>query len=219
MNAAVTVVWLDSSALADRVQDILPLIPASYADAYTKNAGNCQTALEKLAAGFLLRLVLGISDDKQLTRNACGKPYLKQQRGEAPLYFNLSDDEGLVVLATADFEIGVDVHRAGIADARFMQKMLPSKGYADFLAAPDAEKPLLFAKAWTALEAKMKCLGIGFVCDYRQHPELLDGFHVETVQLSEKYVVSCAAQNRFSVHTLPWNGSFLKMDTPQLLCS
>lgn len=215
MNAAVTVVWLDSSALADRVQDILPLIPACYADAYKKNAGNYQTALEKLAAGLLLRLVLGISDDKQLTRNACGKPYLKQQRGEAPLYFNLSDDEGLVVLATADFEIGVDVHRAGIVDARFMQKMLPGKGYADFLAAPDAEKPLLFAKAWTALEAKVKCLGTGFIRDTRRHPELLDGVHVEAVQLSEKYVVSCAARNEFAVRILPWNGSFFQMDNSQ----
>ena len=219
MNAAVTVVWLDSSVLVDRVQDILPLIPASYADAYTKNAGNRRTALEKLAAGLLLRLVLGISDDKQLTRNACGKPYLKQQCGEAPRYFNLSDDEGLVVLAAANFEIGVDVHCTGIVDSRFMQKMLSDKGYADFLAAPDAEKPLLFAKAWTASEAKVKCLGTGFALDYRQHPELLDGFHVETVQLSEKYVVSCAAQNRFSVHTLPWNGSLFQMDTPQVLCS
>ena len=219
MNAAVTVVWLDSSALSDRVQDILPLIPASYADAYRKNAGNSQTALEKLAAGLLLRLVLGISDDKQLTRNACGKPYLKQQRGEAPLYFNLSDDEGLVVLATADFEIGADVHRAGIVDTRLMQKMLPGKGYVDFLAAPETEKPLLFAKAWTALEAKVKCLGTGFACDIKRHPELLNGFHVETVQLSEKYVVSCAARNEFSVHILPWNGLLFQTDTPQVLCS
>lgn len=215
MNTVVTVVWLDSSALVNRVQDILPLIPASYADAYTKNAGNSQTALEKLAAGLLLRLVLGISDDKQLTRNANGKPYLKQHCGEAPHYFSLSDDEGLVVLAAADFEIGVDVHRAGIVDARLMQKILPGKEYADFLAAPEAEKPLLFAKAWTALEAKVKCLGTGFACDTRRYPELLNGFHVETVQLSEKYVVSCAARNEFAVRILPWNGSFFQMDIPQ----
>ena len=205
MNAAADIFCIDAFTLADLAEEILPLIPVSYAEAYKKNIAKRQTALEKLAAGYLLYRVLGVSGEDRLMRNVYGKPYLKERPGEAPRYFSLSDDEGIAVLAAADFEIGADVHRIGITDARLMRKMLPEIEYAAFLAASPEEKSLLFAETWTALEAKVKCLGTGFACNFRQHPEMLKELCTQTVQISEKYVVSCAARNEFTIRMIPLN--------------
>ena len=61
----------------------------------------------RLVAGLLLRNVCGVTDDSQLMYGKNGKPYLKDKS----IYFNLSHSGDYVVLAVADYEVGVDIEK------------------------------------------------------------------------------------------------------------
>ena len=111
-----------------------------------------------LAAGLLLRAVLGAGYDARLETGPHGKPYLR----DSSVFFNLSHSGQYVVLGVGPAEIGVDV-----------EQIRPRTGQMDRIARrcfTAAEQDWLerqpggtaFYALWTAKESVMKATGAGF---------------------------------------------------------
>lgn len=162
--------------------------------------------VERLASGLLLRHVFGVTKDTQVAVASHGKPFLI---GGRPPYFNISNDQGLCAMAVADDIVGVDVQTIEIADEPVMRRYFPTEVHEEFVAAPDEEKPVVFAWHWTRLESRLKCLGTGLDADFRHHPEILEGYFMRTERALDGYMVTCAARRPFEQRTryLSYRGS------------
>lgn len=116
--------------------------------------GNTPAGWRSLAAGLLLRAVLGASAAPET--DAHGKPTLPDGR-----QFNLSHAGDYAVLATANAAVGVDIERERPLDWRHVAKrFLHPDEYAYLCAQPD---PLgAFFRIWTLKESYVKALGCGF---------------------------------------------------------
>ncbi len=106
-----------------------------------------------LAAGLLLRRVLGICEDK-LCKGPYGKPYLPDGR-----QFNLSHSGRYVILGVSNAEIGVDVEKIAPFDDRVVRRCFTAEEKA-WLYETDSENR--FYRLWTAKESVMKATGAGF---------------------------------------------------------
>jgi len=125
-----------------------------------------QVARRWVASRWALRRVLGeylkvAPATVRLEVADNGKPQLAG--GDGPK-FNLSHSQGLVLVAVAEREVGVDVemiepNRDLIALAR---RALPSADATAVQAAHTAERTAVFYAAWARHEAQLKCLGTGF---------------------------------------------------------
>lgn len=140
--------------------------------------GTERSRLEALGAGLLLREVLGVEEDEQLSYGESGKPRLS---GGGP-EFNLSHGGGLVVLGVAKGMVGVDV-QAVPSKLRPVEMLLARKYFSpeDLVAIGDGSREvgrLAFARAWVRLEACLKAGGTGFYVDPRRHPEVLDAWEL-----------------------------------------
>lgn len=152
-----------------------------------------QDRLHCIAAGLLLRRVLGIVSDAQLRKNEQGRP---EPAGEGPC-FNLSHGGSYAVLAVAERPVGVDIEpvsdRVPIIPRRFLQP--------DELVWLEAEPtPERFAWLWTRLESALKADGRGFELKQRDF-SVLDGaglWKIETAE-HEGHILSCAAENPFEL--------------------
>ena len=106
-----------------------------------------------LAAGLLMRHILGITDDTRLTFGKYGKPNLDGK------YFNISHSGGYTVLAVADSEVGVDIER--IRDSysqKTAERCFTPKELEWLNERGDIES---FFRLWAAKESIMKALGLG----------------------------------------------------------
>ncbi|MBQ8507156.1 MAG: 4'-phosphopantetheinyl transferase superfamily protein [Clostridia bacterium] len=107
-----------------------------------------------LAAGLMLRTVLGRDRTALVQRSHLGKPYLP-----GGICFNLSHSGSKVVLAVDEAEVGIDI-----------EQITPwSTAVARQVFTADEQKWLLrqstdaaFYRLWTGKEAIMKALGLGF---------------------------------------------------------
>ena len=107
-----------------------------------------------LGAGLLLRYAFGEEGAAQILPDDLGKPYLP----EGP-FFNLSHSGDKVVLLVADRPSGVDIEQIAPWSAAVARKVFT----------PDEQRWLreqeedsAFFRLWTAKEAIMKALGLGF---------------------------------------------------------
>ena len=153
-----------------------------------------QDRLHCVAAGLLLRHVLGVTVDEDLEKDQCGKSYLT---GEGPC-FNLSHGGNYAVLATSNSSVGVDVEPIGekipIAIPRRYLK-------ADELTWLEEEQtPERFARLWTRLESALKADGRGFGLEKRDFSVLESGnpWYLETF-LYDGHCISCASACPFEV--------------------
>lgn len=143
-------------------------------------------SLEKLGGGLLARELLGVTRDEQLATNEHGKPFL----ADGGPVFNLSNDNGLVVLGILDKgegPVGVDVNE--VPDELDRIKLLIARKY--FSPAEAAEvgdgtsfaQHVAFARAWGHLEAALKAMGTGFDFDVRHHREALDEWQLASQEI------------------------------------
>ena len=154
---------------------------------------------------LLLRRILGIDGAEQLSFGEHGKPYIKDRERSPYEYFSLSDEDGLTVLAVSEKEIGADVHQVGIDDEAVIRRYFTEREYEEYMAAPEAERPLLFGYMWSRIEASLKCIGTGLDLDFRKHRDMIDGLFVRSRLLPRGYVLSCACESdiEMQVITLP----------------
>lgn len=150
--------------------------------------------LHCIAAGLLLRRVLGITADEGLVQDPFGKRYLA---GNGPC-FNLSHGGNYAVLALAGRAVGVDIEPVGeklpIAIPR--RYLLP-----DELAwLEEAPSPQRFAHLWTRLESALKADGRGFGLERREFSVLSSGkpWYLETI-LYDGHCISCALDGPFEI--------------------
>lgn len=157
------------------------------ADRYALDVKHEGSRLEALGGGILAREVLGVTDSSQLTINEHGKPALAAGDPQVPHQeFNLSNDEGLVVLGVLDEgegPLGVDVNEVAQEELNRADLLVARKYYreADLAKVGDGstwEQRVAFAHAWGKLEAPLKAMGTGFDFDIRHHPEALDDWQL-----------------------------------------
>lgn len=174
------------------------------------NVGPEARRLEALGTGLLARYLLGVRADEDLTLGEYGKPSV----AGAP-EFNLSNDAGLVVLAMGSVggsAIGVDVEEVP-GRYRHVEELLARKYYdADELAAigdgSTHEGRIAYARAWTRREAILKAMGTGLAVDPRKHPEVLEGWELQSRLLGDA-VLTCAMREPFCMKLVPHNASDL----------
>lgn len=139
-----------------------------------------------LAAGLLLRAVLGAEKYARIAAGPYGKLYLPED-----IFFNLSHAGEYVVLATASCEVGVDI-----------EKITPSSAWCAPQCCTPAELAWLteqgcdyaFFRLWTGKESVMKAAGLGF----RLPP---DSFQLLPVECGSHFI---AGQSWFlQWHSLP----------------
>ena len=123
-----------------------------------------------LVTRALLRTVLSLyepsvsPDQWCFDKNDYGKPFIIHPSLSAPLYFNLSHTDELIVLAVSrENTLGVDVEyrqrkntSLSIADSFFSKKECE-----DLFARPEAEQRDYFLSLWTLKEAYIKARGMG----------------------------------------------------------
>jgi 4'-phosphopantetheinyl transferase len=111
--------------------------------------------LRCLAAGLLLRRVLGVREDGQIAEGPHGKPMLT---GKGP-QFNLSHSGDYAVLATGDCPNGVDIERTERTKALAAKYCMTPEEYALFTRTDTPEE--FFCTLWTGKESVMKATGLG----------------------------------------------------------
>ena len=183
----------DTRQLLDREAEALPLLTPQRRVSIEKiKPVNGQ--LHGIAAGLLLRRVLGVTSDADLKKGEQGKPELA---GEGPC-FNLSHGGNYAVLAVSDDSVGVDVEPIGekipiAIPRRFLRP--------DELAWLEEDlSPIRFAQLWTRLESALKADGRGFAIECRDFSVLESGnpWYLETVQYQE-HCISCALATPFEL--------------------
>lgn len=173
-----------------------------------------EAVLDLLGEGLMLRSLLGVRDDDQLVLGRYGKPCLR----DGNRHFNLSHDAGLVACGICDRPVGVDLARLAYNEPVVRRLFEPLGLRLDEGAAaqglgtdggdlPDGQgdaRAWAFARTWAGLEARLKAAGTGFAAGVRRHPELLEGWHLQTVDL-ERCVLGCACAEPFDLELRPFD--------------
>jgi 4'-phosphopantetheinyl transferase len=148
------------------------------------------------AARWALRTVLGRylgepPESIPLEPEEHGKPRLA--RDPERLCFNLSHSAGLALVAVArDLEVGVDVERVnpGRDVLALADRALDPEAAARVRAAAPGDRVWAFYAAWTAHEARLKCLGTGLGTRPGADPVALSALPV-----GEGYAATLAARS------------------------
>jgi len=107
-----------------------------------------------LAAGLMLRSVLGMNRVALVQRSHLGKPYLP-----GGICFNLSHSGSKVVLAVDEKEVGIDIEQIVPWSAAVARQVFTADER-NWLLRQSANAA--FYRLWTGKEAIMKALGLGF---------------------------------------------------------
>ena len=153
-----------------------------------------QDRLHCIAAGLLLRHVLGVTSDKDLRCNEFGK---RELVGDGPC-FNLSHGGNYAVLAVCPAPVGVDIEPVGERIPITIPRRYLQPDELEWLEAePAAER---FAWLWTRLESALKADGRGFGLEKRTFSVLESGqpWYLETLRW-DGHMISCAAGETFDV--------------------
>ncbi len=153
-----------------------------------------QDRLHRIAAGLLLRHVLGVTADEDLVRDPLGK---RRLAGEGPC-FNLSHGGNYAVLAVFHSPVGIDIEPVGEKiPIRIPKRYLQADELVWLESDPSPER---FARLWTRLESALKADGRGFSLGKRDFSVLDSGkpWHLETFAYQD-HCISCAAGIPFEV--------------------
>lgn len=99
-------------------------------------------------------------DEVEIAHDERGKPMLRHPAGTG-LHLSLATREGLVAVALAHDPVGIDVERIDPGIELPLASLHPRESEA-LLALPVPARPLAFAQLWSAKEAYVKALGLGF---------------------------------------------------------
>lgn len=186
---SVKIIIADTQLVKGKEEYILTQIAPCYVEKH-RGAKIKKDAEQELAAGYLLKLCLGINRDEQLTYNAYSKPSLASEEA----FFNLSHSGDYVVLAIADGNIGVDVERIMDCHDATVKKVFSSKQKEKLLKLEGQEKDEKFTEMWTQCEAMLKLKGTGFgeEWDKEKAPAKC---HLYTARIDD-YMISCATERQ-----------------------
>jgi len=179
----------DIRPLAEREAEGMALLTQNRAAALRRRR-QTEDRLHGIAAGLLLRRVLGVREDRDLHIGAHGKPALT---AGAPC-FNLSHGGNWAVLAVFHAPVGVDLEPEDRTPIRIPRRyLLPEEQ--DWL---ERATPGGFAWLWTRLESALKADGRGLSLENRTFSVLEEGppWHVQTFS-HDGHLISCAAGEPF----------------------
>lgn len=186
--------WLaDIRQLAEQEQAALPLLtPERRSEAERMKPD--QDRLHCIAAGLLLRRVLGVTSDDDLCRNEFGK---RELAVSGPC-FNLSHGGNYAVLAVFSAPVGVDVEPVGERIPIAIPRRYLQPDELEWLERETT--PERFAWLWTRLESALKADGRGFGLEKRSFSVLESGqlWHLETLRWDD-HMISCAAGETFEL--------------------
>lgn len=118
-----------------------------------------------LRRGLAQRIVaqqLGLTPEMvTISHDARGRPLIETPAGTG-LHLSLATRGGIVAVALADRPVGIDVERVDRGAALPLAALHPAEA-AMLEALPERDRPLAFARLWSAKEAYVKALGLGFV--------------------------------------------------------
>jgi 4'-phosphopantetheinyl transferase len=125
----------------------------------------------------LLRLILSHHcqlqpKEIQIHRSAWGKPYITNNH----IHFNLSHTKGLLAIAIAHHEVGIDIEYVDVKFAfqEVMELVLTKAEQWALARTPIDKQREKFFDYWTAKEAVLKLMGTGFMRDPKSL-QIIDG--------------------------------------------
>lgn len=188
--------YLDLAELSEEVQAAcLPLVPPLYRSR-SRSCKSASAALQHLASGIFLSTVLGVHSDGDLTFSPSGKPSLTR----GGLFFSISHDDALAVMAVARRPLGVDVEAIDSeidrGSALALEKLYGRQALEKHRRWN--EDPILYSKLWTQAEAFLKADGCGIQgLESRSLQEISHGWTVYSKR-HFNHVVSCAYRKPFT---------------------
>lgn len=166
--------WLSSA------DDTAPALPAAWLVAWLV-ATQAQPAnlperseLRRSLARKVLARQFGLAEDAvEIGHEPAGRPLIVAPHGSG-LHLSLATRAGLVAVALAHQPVGVDVEQVALASEPPLAVLHPDeRRWLENL--PAAARPLAFAQLWSAKEAYVKALGIGFARAPESFAVQLDG--------------------------------------------
>ena len=151
----VTIYITDASVLAPRYEALCGELTGGRRELVLRR-GPTEGGLQSLAAGLLIRRVLGEASLAQLQHNPYGKPFLPGGRE-----FNISHAGAYAVLATGDGPVGVDIERCREVDFLRLGGRCFHPNEMAFLRKATDPKAAFFT-LWTLKESFLKAEGRGF---------------------------------------------------------
>ncbi len=125
-------------------------------------------------------------------REEFGKPYLI---GHTDFYYNISHTRNAVVVAIADFPVGVDIEKIGRAEHGIERRFFTSEER-DYISAVVSETDKRFYEVWTKKEAYIKYLGKGLSMPLPSFNTLSFDIAVQILTLQkDEYIVSVCGRD------------------------
>jgi len=161
-------VWVPTAVEDAVLEDCLADLPAGE---HPRERTNVPVQRRRVVAHAVLRRLLGerlrlAPARVRLTRQRWGKPVLDTRgAGEAdtPIHFSLSYSGDAALLALSSAPVGVDVERVIPPDAAQVARHVYAEPECERLhGAPAGQADQTFLDIWTAKEAVLKWLGLGF---------------------------------------------------------
>lgn len=140
-----------------------PVLPAGWLIASGERPSNLKerSALRRDTARRLIARQFNLErDEVEIAHDERGRPILLHPAGTG-LHLSLATREGLVAVALAHGPVGIDVERIDPGIEPPLASLHPQESAA-LLALPAPARPLAFAQLWSAKEAYVKALGLGF---------------------------------------------------------
>jgi 4'-phosphopantetheinyl transferase len=150
-------IWLSSP------DDIAVRLPAVWLVATPERPATLpeRSALRRGMAARILARQLGLPQEAiAIGHDARGRPLVEHPHGSA-LHLSLATRAGVVAVALAHRPVGVDVEAVEDAAALPLGVLHP-KEISWLSGQPPSQRPLAFARLWSAKEAYVKALGTGF---------------------------------------------------------
>jgi 4'-phosphopantetheinyl transferase len=168
----------DSALLAAHESLMTPEECARYRSFYSEHDRKLFLATRALVRVVLSRYAEVAPGEWRFAAGRYGKPYIAHPTVTPPIYFNLSNTDGLAVCAvsTAHESIGIDVERMDreieileLADRYFSQPEAQA-----LRALPASERQRHFVSIWTLKESYIKARGLGLSQTLNQFSFLLE---------------------------------------------
>ena len=145
--------------LLDAVQDDRREVLARFRDRRDALRGACGELLARHVLSIETRMPPA---EVRFSRDANGKP---SPPAGVRRRFNISHAGDLVVCATADAAVGVDVERIGPIDRETARAVLDAAEFDRFRQLPVAESRAFFFDRWTIRESFLKAVGTGLAIE------------------------------------------------------
>ncbi len=151
--------------------------PMSYATRY-REAKAESVRQQACGSAFLLAMHLGVTSDAQLERGEFGRLTLK----EDSRFLSLSHSGPVTVLAVSDGPVGVDLEHFGEVRESIVKRFFPESFRQELDAASGSERPEVFFRLWTRLEAALKLDGRGLTAPRSEFEEIVRRCAITTEQ-------------------------------------